>query len=71
MCILFQVNTDDINAVYAQINYCCVIKKLLYTYFNISFTLFRSFLQSPETCFSMLSTTINTVLLHNKILIAV
>ena len=69
MCIFFQVNANGLNAIYAQINNCCATKKLKYTYFNISFTLFRSFSHPPEACFSMPHATINTVLLHNQILI--
>ena len=61
----FQINTGDFNVVYAQINDSCAIKRLRYTYFNISFASFRSFLHPPEACFSMPHATINTVLLHN------
>ena len=32
-----QINTGDFNVVYAQINDSCAIKRLRYTYFNISF----------------------------------
>ena len=65
MCIKFQINANDFNAICAQMDDKCAVKLLRYTYLNISFALFLSFLHGRETRFSMVSTTIDTVLLHD------